>query len=173
MTEPNELLTETPDNDLPADIAGPTREPSAYEKKLRAEARQHRLRAVEAERLRDEAVLAARQEGEQKLAALQTKTNERLVRAELKAHAIKAGIVDLDGLQLLDVSGVKFNDAGEVEGAEALIGKLRTAKPWLFGQGSSSSGAKAPAEQDVKFKHAKEMSLDEWKNARAEILRRR
>jgi hypothetical protein len=170
MTDTSELSPEILDADLVADPAASAREPSPYEKKLRTEARQHRLRALEAERQRDLAVAEARQEADKKMAT----ANERLVRAELKAHAVKAGIVDLDGLKLLDMTNVKLTDDGEVEGADALIAQLRTSKPWLFGQSSgTSSSAKAPIEQDVKFKHAREMTVDEWKNARAEIIRRR
>jgi hypothetical protein len=151
----------------------PTREPTPYEKKLRTEARQHRMRAQEAERHRDEAVAKAIKEAESKVADIQSSANQRIVRAELKAHAVKAGIVDLDGLKLLDIDKIKMNAEGEVEGAEEVISNLRTAKPWLFGQNSSSSSAKPPAEQNIKPKNAKDMSQEEWRAARAEVMRRR
>jgi hypothetical protein len=164
---------EAPEPDAPVDVADTPREPTAYEKKLRTEARQHRLRAIEAERQRDEAIAAVRQESEQLVASLQSAASERVVRAELKAHAVKAGIVDLDGLRLVDLSGVKMTEAGEVEGAEALIASLKSAKPWLFGQSSSSSSAKPPPEQPMRPKNASEMTVDEWKSARRDIVRRR
>jgi len=162
MLDPEDLV------EVPA-----TRPPTPYEKKLRTEARQHRLRAQEAERQRDEALTKALKEAESKVADIQSNANQRIVRAELKAYAVKAGIVDLDGLKLLDIDKIKMNAEGEVEGAEEVISNLRNAKPWLFGQNSSSSSAKAPAEQNAKPKNAKDMSLEEWRAARAEIMRRR
>jgi len=155
------------------EVADHPREPTAYEKRLRSEARQHRQRAIEAERQRDEAITAARAESERMVAGVQSAANERIVRAELKAYAVKAGIVDLDGLRLLDLSGVRMTETGDVEGAESLIANLRTAKPWLFGLGSSSSSAKPPPEQQPRAKKASEMSIDEWKAARQELIRRR
>jgi hypothetical protein len=49
---------------------------------------------------------------------------------------------------------------------------LRAAKPWLFG-GSSSSVAVAPRAEVLRAKTAMQMSVEEWKLARAELLRRR
>ena len=46
---------------------------------------------------------------EQRLAALEASLRERLLRAELKAHAVRAGMVDLDGLKLLDTSALVLN----------------------------------------------------------------
>jgi hypothetical protein len=173
MTDVNAPAPEILDVDSPVDVADKARDPTPYEKKLRTEARQHRLRAAEAERQRDEAIAAARKESEQLVAGAQSAADARVVRAELKAYALKAGIVDLDGLKLLDLTGVKLKDDGEVDGAEALIANLRTAKPWLFGAASSSSSAKPPAEQSPKSKKATEMTLEEWKAARKEIMQRR
>jgi hypothetical protein len=173
MSDTQVHASEAPDDDAPVEVADKPREPTPYEKKLRTEARQHRLARVEAERLREEGIAAARSDADARIAAANATANERIIRAELKAHAVKAGIVDLDGLRLLDVSKARMNDAGEVEGAEALIGELRTAKPYLFGGASSSSTAKPPAEQVPSTKKAKEMTQDEWRAARAAIIKRR
>ena len=110
---------------------------------------------------------------ERKLAALEAQAHARIVRAELKAEALRAGMVDLDGLKLLDIGGVTLNEAGEVEGAEALMRDLRRGKPWLFGAASSSSIAGAPAAQPPKPRLATEMTFDDWQRARAELLKRR
>ena len=67
----------------------------------------------------------------------------RLVQAELKAEAIRAGMVDLDGVKLIEASTVKVNEAGELMDGAEVMRALRAAKPWLFG-GSSSSVARAP-----------------------------
>lgn len=110
---------------------------------------------------------------EQRLAALEAGLRERLLRAELKAHAVRAGMVDLDGLKLLDTSGLSLNARDEVEGAEAAMAAMRRAKPWLFGAAAStSSAAAAPPAQAPRAKLATEMDATEWQAARAEILRR-
>lgn len=46
-------------------------------------------------------------------AALVEALQQRLVRAELKAEAVRAGMIDLDGLKLLDISAARLTDAGE------------------------------------------------------------
>lgn len=96
-----------------------------------------------------------------------------LVRAELKAEAVRAGMVDLDGLKLVDPAEVQMNEAGEVEGAAALMQKLRRAKPWLFAERHSSSPVAVPPAQPPQARRATEMSLDEWRAARADLLKRR
>jgi len=109
---------------------------------------------------------------ESRLAELETSLRERLVRAELKAHAVRAGMVDLDGLKLLDTSGLSLNERDEVVGAESLMAEARRSKPWLFGGSSTSSAATAPPAQAPRAKLATEMSDAEWRAARAELLRR-
>ncbi len=97
----------------------------------------------------------------------------RLVQAELRTAAARAGMVDLDGVKLVDASGLSVNEAGELELAGAIMVKLRQEKPYLFGRGNSSSPASAPKAQPPKAKTAMEMTVDEWRIARAELLRRR
>ncbi len=109
---------------------------------------------------------------EQRLSALEASLRERLVRAELKAHAVRAGMVDLDGLKLLDASRLALNERDEVEGAAELMAEMRRAKPWLFGGASSSSVASPPPAQAPRAKLATEMTEAEWVAARAEMLRR-
>ena len=118
--------------------------------------------------------LRARAEGlEQRLREAMDTQQHLLLRAELKVEAVRAGMVDLDGLKLLDTSDLRLGANGEVEGAQAVMQKLRRSKPWLFGQSSSSSpGAPPPAQPPVR-KLATEMSADEWRSARADLLRRR
>ncbi len=109
---------------------------------------------------------------EERLAALEAGLRARLLRAELKAHALRAGMVDLDGLKLLDTSALVVNERDEVIGAEALMAEARRAKPWLFGGASTSSTAAAPPAQAPRAKLATEMSEAEWRAARAELLRK-
>ncbi len=110
---------------------------------------------------------------EQKLLAAGAEAEKRIVHAELKSEAVRAGMVDLDGLKLVDLSQMKLNEAGGVDGGAALMARLRRDKPWLFAGANSSSSAAAPPAQPTKPRLATEMSLDEWRAARAELLRRR
>ncbi len=113
------------------------------------------------------------QNAETALERLQQEAQNRLIRAELKAEAIRAGMVDLDGLKLLDTSDVKLNDNGEVEGGTALLAGLKRAKPWLFGGMSSSAAANPPRPEPPRTRHANELSHEEWLQARATLIRRR
>ena len=110
---------------------------------------------------------------ERELAEAGTVARERLIRAELRVEAVRAGMGDLDGLKLADLGKVSIGEDGEVQGGAALMSKLRTDKPWLFAQASSSSVASPPPGGSVKPRMASEMSLEEWRAARAELLRRR
>jgi hypothetical protein len=112
---------------------------------------------------------------ERQLTELQRHTEVRLVRAELKAEAVRAGMVDLDGLRLIDIPALKLNERGEVAGAATLMQELRKSKPWLFGATaqSSSSPANPPPASPSKQKLATEMTDAEYRVARAAILKQR
>jgi hypothetical protein len=110
---------------------------------------------------------------ERQLHDAEVQSAARLREAELKAEAIRAGIVDLDGLKLLDASASAAKTGGAQEDAAHVIAKLRRDKPWLFVAASSSSTAIVPQAAPMKRKLATEMSVEEWRAARAELLRRR
>ena len=97
----------------------------------------------------------------------------KLVQAELRTAAARAGMIDLDGVKLVDTAGLALNEAGELPGGAEIMLRLRQEKPWLFGRSSSSSPAVAPRASPPKAKTAMEMSVEEWRVARAELLRRR
>jgi hypothetical protein len=97
----------------------------------------------------------------------------RLIKAELKAEAAKAGMIDIDGLKLLDASELTVADDGTIVGATRLMDIFKKAKPWLFPGGSSSISVQPPAPQPARAKLATEMSDTEYKAARAAILRQR
>ena len=85
---------------------------------------------------------------ERRIAEMEATHHARLVRAELKAEAIRHGMVDLDGLKLLDHTSVEVDAGGEVRNGAAVMKELKRAKPWLFGQSgtaSSSSTATPPS----------------------------
>jgi hypothetical protein len=96
----------------------------------------------------------------------------RIIEAEMKVEALRAGIVDLDGLKFLDLTQVLLEDNGGVAGGVELISQLKRAKPWLFGAPSSSSVARVPPSKPARPKLATEMTDDEYRVARANIIRR-
>lgn len=120
-----------------------------------------------------DALIARAAELERKLAELEAQTRTRVIAAELKAEAIRAGMVDLDGLKLVDAGGLAVDDSGAVLGAAALMAEMRRSKPWLFTAANSSSAAAAPPATPPRAKLATEMSVAEWRAARGEMLRRR
>ena len=122
-----------------------------YVKGLREENKEWRLKATEMEQQAKTAAEAAKTEAEARIAAAEKAASDRIILAELKASALKAGMIDLDGLKLADISAVKLNDKGELEGADALMESLKTAKPYLFRVvTTTSSTAKAPPAGDGK-----------------------
>lgn len=99
-------------------------------------------------------------------------SESRLKRAELKVEAVRAGMIDLDGLKLVDPEQVTFDEEGGASNAAAVIDMLRRKKPWLFGAQSSSSSAAAPPADPPRSRHAREMTEAEWRAAREALLRR-
>jgi hypothetical protein len=117
---------------------------------------------------------AARAEAlERRIAELEASHTARVIQAELRAEAVRHGMVDLDGLKLVDAKDLALDEDGEVKGLAALMRDFKKAKPWLFGAGSTSSTASAPPAQPPKQKLAKEMTHEEWRAARAELIKRR
>jgi hypothetical protein len=108
---------------------------------------------------------------ERRLAEAEQEASARVLRAELKVEAVRAGIIDLDGLKLLDLKNVELTPEGELANAAALMAQLRRAKPWLFVGASSSSLATPPPAQPPRQKLATEMTDDEYRAARAAILK--
>ena len=104
----------------------------------------------------------------------QADAEARLIRAELKVEALRAGMVDLDGLKLLDLAEIRLGQNGDVVDGGAILAKLKRAKPWLFAAPSSSSAAaNPPRPEPPRTRHANELSREEWLLARAALLRRR
>jgi len=110
---------------------------------------------------------------EASLKAVRADADQRLIQAELRAEAFKAGMVDMDGLRLIDAAELTIDESGQVKGAAAVMTRMRRDKPWLFAAQSSSSAAGVPKHSSVREKLATEMTLDEWRTARADLLRRR
>ena len=146
-----------------------------YVRELREENKGWRLKASELEanvKAAKEAAEAAQRAADEKVTTSEKAANDRIIRAELKAAALKAGMVDLDGLKLADLSTIKLNDAGEVEGAEALMEAMKKAKPYLFGAQSSSTPKNPPPNTPPVNKKAMEMTEDEYRAAKAALTGR-
>ncbi|OYV32070.1 MAG: hypothetical protein B7Z81_13355 [Acidocella sp. 20-61-6] len=108
------------------------------------------------------------------LSRVQAEAEVRLIQAELKAEAVRAGMIDLDGLKLLNVDDIRLSETGELVEAEKLFSKLKRTKPWLFSQSSSSSvAANPPLPEAPRALHANDLSHEEWISARAALVRRR
>ncbi len=108
------------------------------------------------------------------LSRLQAEQTAKTVQAELRVEAIKAGMIDLDGLKLLDIAEIKLSESGEPIDASINILNLKRQKPWLFGGVVSSSAALAPPRPEPpKVRHANELTHEEWVSARAALLKRR
>ena len=99
--------------------------------------------------------------------------NARLVQAELRTHAVRAGIIDVDCLKLLDTSKLQLDDEGNLPQAEATLAALKREKPWAFARPNSSHPTPAPTPEAPKTRMAKDMSHLEWQTAREQLIRGR
>lgn len=110
---------------------------------------------------------------ERQLSEVEQRSAMQMREAELKAEAVRAGIVDIDGLRLLDQTAWADGRAFSTQDAADAITQLRRDKPWLFGATHSSSAAAPPPASPARKRLATDMSLEEWRQARSELLRRR
>lgn len=194
MTEPTNEPTPAP---VPAPAPRATRSMPALEapeltayspeyiKDLREENKGWRLKASEQENLRKEAdalVAQVKKEAEDVIKAadeklkveklaLESAANERVIRAEVRAAAIKAGINNPDDVKLADLSALKLDEKGEVVGVDELMAKLKEAKPYLFGDSvrGTSNPAAPPKPTPPNGKAALAMSDAEWKAKLSDI----
>jgi hypothetical protein len=90
-------------------------------------------------------------------------SNERIIRAELRAQATAAGMHDLDGLKLADLSGLTIDENGGVAGAAELIQYLKENKAYLFKEvNSTTTNPNLPAAGASQGKGAPDMNDAEW-----------
>jgi len=150
-----------------------------YVRELRAENKGYRLKHQEAEAKLakatadlDAAIKGVDERVNKATTEAKTAADQRIIRAELKAAAVKAGMVDLDGLKLADLSKVKLNpETGEVEGADALMEDLKKGKPFLFGSTNTSNTEKPPKPGEQSGKKVSEMTAAEYAAAKAAALK--
>ncbi len=169
---------ETPDSAGTDSAPGAKPEPEAfsreYVKELREESARYRTRAQDAEAraktAEERAARAADQAAEAEARA--RAGDERFLMAELRTVAARAGMIDLDGLKLADLSAISLNGQGQVEGAEALMASMKQAKPYLFratASLSTSSTQAPPPREKPQVKTAAEMSGAEWQAKKKEL----
>ncbi|MCK5609132.1 hypothetical protein KAR91_45075 [Candidatus Pacearchaeota archaeon] len=156
------------------DAAGKSEEVSPEVKKLRKENAKKRIenkelrdKLVEAEAKKAEA--GEKNDSKEEKSPSQDKKllevmNQRLIRAELKAAALKAGLLDIDALKMFDISSLEVTDVGDVIGIENLIEEMKESKAWAFNQQAkdTSSAKKTPGASAPSSKNALEMSDDEY-----------
>lgn len=90
-----------------------------------------------------------------------TKAQERARAADLRIAANEAGLRDIDALKLLDASLLKLSEDGDVTNAAEAMAAFKAAKPYLFGQASTSSTATPPPAAPSAAKNALDMAPDE------------
>ena len=114
---------------------------------------------------------------EAKVAEAVTASERRIVAAEMKVAAKAAGILDMDFLKLIDTSGIKLDDKGEVSIPADFWEKAKTAKPAFFTpatgaeKGTTAPTGKPPVPGTVVTKAAKDMTKEEYAAAKAALER--
>jgi hypothetical protein len=108
---------------------------------------------------------------EDEVATLRGEFQARLIAANLRTEAVRAGMIDLDGLKLIDLSKIRLDDNDMITGGRKIMTDLRRAKPWLFGAPSTSSAAVPPMSQTIRPKTAMDMTDEEYSAARTAVTR--
>lgn len=171
--------------DDPAGGGGATTFSAEYVRELREENKSWRLKADALEKkikegeemlatkikAAEDAVANSAKEIETKVADAAKAAGDKILRAELKVAATAAGLVDMDGLKLADLSKVSLKEDGTIEGAEALFKGLKEAKPYLFGAATTSTTQTPPANTPPAAKSAMQMTAAEYAAAKAAAIK--
>jgi hypothetical protein len=141
---------------------------------LKAKAGEYEQLRAQSQTDQEKAIEAARAEGRSEV---QTASNERLIRAEVRAAAAGKLADPADAVRLLDVSGLAVGDDGTVD-AKALaerISQLVKDKPYLAaktfqGTGDGGAAGREPANgpKQVTKAEIKTMSAEQIDRARVE-----
>lgn len=92
---------------------------------------------------RDEKAKALPDDVQKRINEATERVNNRLIAAEVKTIGNAMGLVDADiALMLLDKTGIKVDDQGNVTGVKEALDALKTAKPVLFGSTAGAWGQK-------------------------------
>ncbi|MGI4793130.1 MAG: hypothetical protein ACRYG8_03410 [Janthinobacterium lividum] len=100
--------------------------------------------------------------------------DDRLIRAEVRATAVAAGLAHLDFVKLVDTSAWKVDADGEVAVPEGFWAKVKADLPHLFAatgadRGTTSQTKAPPKPADPNRKSAKDMTAAEFKAAMGRI----
>jgi hypothetical protein len=109
--------------------------------------------------------------GEETYQDIRREYEARLLQANLRTEAVRAGMIDLDGLRMIDTTKIKIDNEGNIIDGKGLMQSLQKKKPWLFGSMSSSSTLPTPSSAPVRQKSAMDMSDEEYISARAALVK--
>lgn len=113
-------------------------------------------------------------EAETKVTETLTKAQQRALKADLRVAATNAGMLDLDGLKLIDDGKIELDDEGNLKNGEALMTSLKEGKAYLFTKeappapkppASTGNPNPPPSPKDPKPKSARDLSEAEWNRA--------
>jgi hypothetical protein len=99
---------------------------------------------------------------------------KKVLDAELKAHAVAAGLRDLDFVQLIDTKDLKMNESGNIEGLEKAVADFKARKPDLFAvekkaSSSTNAGVAATAATGGRI-DARSLSKDDWRKNKTKYM---
>jgi len=143
--------------------------------KLLAEVDQLKPLTAELEKVKSESKTALESKDAEivtKLAESSTAAKEQVKAARLEALALREGLVDLDGLKLLDLSKITQKEDGTFEGVEEVFKAAREAKPYLFGEKvTTTTGTKpAPKPGDPAPVDARKLTKEEYQKEKDALL---
>jgi hypothetical protein len=107
----------------------------------------------------------------EQIAKLRIDFQSRLIATNLRTEAVRAGMIDLDGLKLVELSSVRLDENDKIVGGRKMMAEIRRSKPWLFGPPSTSSAAVPPASLPVRQKTAMDMTDEEYAAARTAVTK--
>jgi hypothetical protein len=118
-------------------------------------------------------------EAETKAATALTGAQKKALQADLRVAATLAGMLDLDGLKLVDESKIELDDDGNLKNGDALMATLKEGKAFLFSKepppppkpASSGNPDPTPQPKTPSTKKATEMTDAEYAAALAHISR--
>jgi hypothetical protein len=113
---------------------------------------------------------------EQRLQDAEQANRARLIKAELKAQALRANVVDWEDLYLIlakDLQSIEFDADGDVKNAAELIANIKGSKPYLFGGINTSSTERTPQTREASKdeKPALTMSREDYERGKTRLAR--
>ena len=117
----------------------------------------------------------AKKEYETRFNDIKVKSEQRIVMAELKAEAIKAGIINHNDLKILDLNSIKLDEKGDVIIPKDFFDSAKKERPYLFKISGAESGnttitTPSPSPTNIK-KKLSEMTKDEYEASKNNIIK--